>query len=99
MKINGVRANLDANRVSDPYRDVIYIGVCIGEREGRAWRLVLACGHAMYRPFPTTPTFTAKLRYAPRRVRCTFCGLGREPADLDAAIELGKRLDQRGELR
>lgn len=82
----------------DPYRDVIYIGIQKGNRDGWAWRLVLRCGHAVWRPFPTMRVFTARLRFAPRRVRCVFCGAGCALVELDAAIDLGKRLDERGTI-
>lgn len=39
------------------------------------------------------------LPFAPSRVRCGSCGAGVDHVDLDAAIEIGKRIDQRDQLK
>jgi hypothetical protein len=64
--------------MSGPWREVVHITATTGARGGRAWELELACHHIAVRWHPggrrsRLAGFTARLRFAPRRVRCLLC--------------------------
>lgn len=75
-------------------REVAYIGISLGVRGGESWRLVLSCGHFMYRRKDPIRPGARFARLAPARAECLSCASGVRACDLESAIALAKSLDQ-----
>lgn len=57
-----------------PWSEVVRVEDRGGDRGGAYWLLTLACDHVAVRPRPQLKMASARIPFAPRRVRCYTCG-------------------------
>lgn len=77
---------------SKQVREVVYIGMSTGKRGGKAWRLLLICGHFVYRKVPPIRPGERLGRTAPKHVDCVACKSGLPMCEPD--VEFAVRIDE-----